>query len=75
MSLGLRLELRRSVKMRVIEELRQFPATVQELSSAGCGHPGSIRRALREIAIDGGVVRLPGHRYAICNASAYKILP
>jgi hypothetical protein len=68
--------LRRSVKARVIEELEQFPATVRELSSAGCGHPGSIRRVLRALAVDGGLARLPGHRYMLRSPlAAYKVLP
>ena len=60
-----------SVKTRVINALREFPATVRELEAAGCGSPSAIRRVLR--AID-GVVLLSGRRYALRSVGGYKLL-
>lgn len=72
MTFGFQLQL--SVKARVIEALRQFPATVRELEADGCGAQSSIRRALRAIAVDGSVVLLPGRRYALRAAERYTLL-
>jgi predicted RecB family endonuclease len=61
-----------SVKTRVIEALREFPATVRELEAAGCGSPSSIRRVLRAL---NGVVVLSGRRYALLSPGrGYKLL-
>jgi hypothetical protein len=63
---------RYSVKTRVINALREFPATVRELEAAGCGSPSAIRRVLRKLD---GVVVLAGRRYALRGpGGGYKLL-
>lgn len=75
--LEMRLSIRPnySVRTRVIEALRAFPATVRELEGADCGSSSSIRRVLRALAKEGGVFVLSGRRYGLREAAAgYKML-
>lgn len=76
-SLELRCAARGSVRTRVIDRLAQFPASVRELDSAGCGSRASIRRVVRCLLADGGAVRIAsrdgrGFRYALRSGARYE---
>lgn len=65
-----------SVKTRVLNALQEFPATVRELESAGCGSGRSIRRVVKALVDSGGVERIGGARYALRRGAGagYEVL-
>lgn len=66
-----------SVKTRVIMQLEEFPATAKELIDVGCGSRTQVRRVLRRMTTEGGLVVIGKRprRYALDRgATAYKLL-
>ena len=79
MSMRLCVRPNYSVKVRVLAKLGEFPSTVRELESAGCGSTRSIRRVLQALRHDGDVIyfgsaRYGGRRYALRRGDHYVFL-